>query len=159
MKRLLGSKQFIWVVDLQRQLIHGTMMKQLSFICCLLISVLMSSAQVRQNSKQVSGAMLPPAIVNVQQTANSIAGELTGRLGLNPSKMPQLLPLLQRYLQQKSLINGLSATNKEEYQAKFTSLQTALFDQLRGVFGPDKFAMFQKLKSSAKNTNAAHLFY
>ncbi|MEY2640443.1 MAG: hypothetical protein RIR90_1925 [Bacteroidota bacterium] len=103
--------------------------------------------------------MLPPAISNVQQTANSIAGELTGRLGLNPSKMPQLIPLLQRYLQQKSLINSLATTNKEEYQAKFKSLQTALFDQLRGVLGPDKFALFQKLQSSARNTNAAHLFY
>jgi hypothetical protein len=109
--------------------------------------------------KKNNAAQLPPAIANVQQTASSIAGELTGRLGLPPSKTPQLLQLLSRYLQQKSLINGLASTNKEEYQAKFKALQTALFDQLRGVMGPDKFALFQKLQSSAKNTNAAHLFY
>ena len=130
-------------------------MKQIMMLVCVLGLLFAATAQKSVPAKEVS----PPAITNVQQTANSIAGELTGRLGLNPSKMPQLIPLLQRYLQQKSLINSLATTNKEEYQAKFKALQTALFDQLRGVLGPDKFALFQKLQSSAKNTNAAHLFY
>jgi hypothetical protein len=138
---------------------HITMMKRVCFVCCLLLTVFTSSAQVKSSPTKGSGAILPPAISNVQQTASSIAGELTGRLGLNPSKTPQLIALLQRYLQQKSLINPLATSNKDEYQAKFKALQTALFDQLRGVMGPDKFALFQKLQSSAKNTNAAHLFY
>lgn len=130
------------------------------FFCSFCFGQTLSQAQKYQTNQNVYVAKaLPPAIASVQQTANSIAGELTGRLGLNPSKMPQLLPLLQRYLQQKTLINPLATTNKEEYQAKFKSLQTALFDQLRGVLGPDKFALFQKLQSSARNTNAAHLFY
>jgi hypothetical protein len=121
----------------------------------MLIMVFVATAQKSAPTKPV----LPTAITNVQQTANSIAGELTGRLGLNPMITPKLLPLLSKYLQQKSLINSLATSNKEEYQAKFKALQTALFDQLRGVMGPDKFALFQKLQSSAKNTNAAHLFY
>lgn len=114
-----------------------------------------ATAQKSVSAKPV----MPPVITNVQQTANSIAGELTGRLGLNPATTPKLIPLLSKYLQQKSLINSLATGNKEEYQAKFTSLQAALFNQLRGMLGPDKFALFQKLQSSAKNTNAAHLFY
>lgn len=136
-------------------LIKTVYMKRIMMLV-IMLSILFSAIAQKSTSTK---PMLPPAISNVQQTANSIAGELTGRLGLNPSKMPQLIPLLQRYLQQKSLINSLATTNKEEYQAKFKSLQTALFDQLRGVLGPDKFALFQKLQSSARNTNAAHLFY
>ncbi len=136
-------------------LIKTVYMKRIMMLVIMLSVLFSAIAQKSASTKPV----LPPAISNVQQTANSIAGELTGRLGLNPSKMPQLIPLLQRYLQQKSLINSLVTTNKEEYQAKFKSLQTALFDQLRGVLGPDKFALFQKLQSSARNTNAAHLFY
>lgn len=130
-------------------------MKQIMTLVCVLGLVFAVTAQKSVPAKPV----LPPVITNVQQTASSIAGELTGRLGLPPSKTPQLMQLLSRYLQQKSLINALATTNKEEYQAKFKALQAPLFDQLRGVLGPDKFALFQKLQSSAKNTNAAHLFY
>lgn len=130
-------------------------MKRIMMLVIVLNMIFVAAAQNAISTKP----LLPAAITNVQQTANSIAGELTGRLGLNPMTTPKLIPLLSKYLQQKSLINSLATSNKEEYQAKFKALQTALFDQLRGVMGPDKFALFQKLQSSARNTNAAHLFY
>lgn len=136
-------------------LIKTVYMKRIMMLVIMLSVLFSAIAQKSAPTKPV----LPTAITNVQQTANSIAGELTGRLGLNPMTTPKLIPLLSKYLQQKSLINSLAATNKEEYQAKFKALQTALFDQLRGVMGPDKFALFQKLQSSARNTHAAHLFY
>lgn len=136
-------------------LVKTVYMKQITMFVCVLGLLFAATAQKSAPAKPI----LPSAITNVQQTANSIAGELTGRLGLNSMTTPKLIPLLAKYLQQKSLINSLAATNKEEYQAKFKALQTALFDQLRGVMGPDKFALFQKLQSSARNTHAAHLFY
>ncbi|MFY7899090.1 MAG: hypothetical protein ACOVNY_02825 [Chitinophagaceae bacterium] len=98
---------------------------------------------------------------DVPKLTQSIVTQLNSSLGLTKDQQPKVTNAITTFLQAKSEIIHLQKTQKEKYQNKFATIQSALKNKLTGILLQRQMDAFEALKPLNSSTSNIfyHLFY
>jgi hypothetical protein len=140
-------------------------MKKIFLILALSVGVILTTfAQLPgnlQNAVNKVSTTAKSAGIDVNASTNSVMTKLTSALSLSKVQVPDVQKSVTNYLEQKSSILNLSATDKAKYTAKANDLISGLQTKLKTNLSKDQFTKFLGLKP-AKNTPSnplSQLFY
>ena len=114
-----------------------------------------------QNSVNKVSTTAKSAGIDVNAATSSIMTKLTSALSLTKVQVPDVQKSVTSFLQQKSSILNLSATDKAKYTAKLNDLTTGLQTKLKTTLTPAQYTKFLSLKPATNTASnpLSQLFY
>ena len=99
--------------------------------------------------------------IDVNAATSSIMTKLTSALSLTKVQVPDVQEAVTSFLQQKSSILNLSATDKAKYTAKLNDLVSGLQSKLKTSLTPAQYTKFLSLKPATNTASnpLSQLFY
>jgi len=99
--------------------------------------------------------------IDVNAATSSIMTKLTSALSLTKVQVPDVQKAVTSFLEQKSSILNLSATDKAKYTAKLNDLTTGLQTKLKTTLTPAQYTKFLSLKPATNTASnpLSQLFY
>ena len=114
-----------------------------------------------QNSVNKVSTTAKSAGIDVNAATSSIMTKLTSALSLTKVQVPDVQKAVTSFLEQKSSILNLSATDKAKYTAKLNDLTTGLQTKLKTTLTPAQYTKFLSLKPATNTASnpLSQLFY
>ncbi len=141
-------------------------MKKVFLILTLSAGVIFSShAQIStaslQNAANKVSTTAKSAGIDVNAATSSIMTKLTSALSLTKVQVPDVQKAVTSFLEQKSSILNLSATDKAKYTAKLNNLTSGLLTKLKTSLTPAQYTKFLSLKPATNTASnpLSQLFY
>jgi len=114
-----------------------------------------------QNSVNKVSTTAKSAGIDVNAATSSIMTKLTSALSLTKVQVPDVQKAVTSFLQQKSSILNLSATDKAKYTSKLNDLVSGLQSKLKTSLTPAQYTKFLSLKPATNTASnpLSQLFY
>jgi len=93
--------------------------------------------------------------IDVKAVSAGIVSKLTSSLNLTEDQKPKVTTAVTSFIQNKSSITSLLATDKTQYDSKLKVLSSDLTTKLKGALTTEQMTKFISLKSSKVSTKDA----
>ena len=138
-------------------------MKKIYFIIALSFGILLSSnAQISTSSlKNTAKKVSTAAGLDVNAVSEQIMSKLTTALNLTKEQQPKVLSAVTNFLNSKSEILPLAASDKSKYTTQLNTLTSNLTSKLKPILTAAQYTKFLGLKPTTNTASnvLSQLFY